>query len=149
VPERFQPVLKIPKTLNILARNIGQRNRRGFEKGIDPGFAGFLKLPECSFKLFSCKRADFGRKQHHENVTLADSPVVLILQPGFGHGVDEIFPDHQLDEPAIFVQRFVSAADELFEFLAIIFQLTGRGEENFYGSRHRIRPPSFFGFQNA
>jgi hypothetical protein len=142
VAERFQLLLERQQAGCIGLIEFIQRDCDVLEVCVDQRPPRRLELSERRLELLGRVHPDLGPEQHHEHVAALEHLVVFVLQPGLRHRVDEVFPDHQLQEHAALVPTLVLPADEDLELAPVLDQLGRRGQKDmFLVACHVCSPP--------
>ena len=94
--------------------------------GEDTWFIRVFKLSESGSKFFFVVFPHFRKKQHHKDIALPDGFVVLVLQTDLRKGIEKVLPNHQFEKYLFIDPFFVFAADENFEFFAVVYKFRRR-----------------------
>ena len=91
-------------------------------------------------ELFLGELAGLGEEQGDEDFAVADSLVVFVLQAGFRHGIEKVFPANDLEIEARFRELVVPLAEIEFEFVPVVAELGGGCEKdaNLYEGTMRL-----------
>ena len=73
-----------------------------------------LKSPEGRLKLFTGVLAHLCKKEHHKNIAILNSLIVLVLQAGLRHGIQKVLPYDELKKYIFINPIFVLAIDKNF-----------------------------------
>src|SRR5215469_2009615 len=123
VPKFFQLLLEREKRIEILLGQAFNVDRCILKESENPGSARVLERAERNVELFFGELARLGEEQANEDITIADSLVVLILQASFRHGINEVFRANHLQINPFFRQLIVIRAEVQIESVPVLSQL--------------------------